>query len=102
MVDAGLIIAYVLIGLCAAAAIILPLIQALGNPQSLKKIGISVGALLVVFGICYGISSGDTMGNESVTEDTARMVAASLTLFYVLIGVALVSIIYTELVKIFK
>jgi hypothetical protein len=101
MVDAGLIISYVLIGLCVAAAVILPLIQALGNPQSLKMIGISVGALLVVFFICYLISDSDTMGNDAITPSTARLVGASLTMFYLLTGIALVSIVYTEVKKMF-
>ena len=102
MIDAGLIISYVLIGLCAAAAIVLPLIQAAGNPKSLKKIGISVGGLVVSFVVCYALADNSTMGNKDVTEGAAKMVGAGLTMFYVLLAVAIISIVYTEISKMSK
>jgi hypothetical protein len=102
MIDAGLIISYVLIGLCAAAAIVLPLIQAAGNPKSLKKIGISVGALVIAFFVCYALAGDSTMGNTKVTPGAAKMVGAGILLFYVLLIGAIVSIVYTEISKMSK
>ena len=102
MIDAGLIISYVLIGLCAAAAIILPLIQAAGNPKSLKKIGISVGALAIAFIVCYALAGDSTMGNKEVTTGAAKLVGAGLLMFYVLLVAAIISIVYTEISKMTK
>lgn len=102
MIDAGLIFAYVLIGLCALAAIVLPLIQAAGNPQTLKKIGISVGALVVLFVVCYMLAGDYTFGNKEVTEAASKRVGAGLIMFYVLLAGAVVSIVYTEVQKILK
>lgn len=103
MVDAGLIFAYILIGLCALAAIGLPLVQAMGNPSSLKKIGISVGGLVVLFVVCYLIASDSTVGTtEEVTGGTAKRVGAGIIMFYLLLAGALVSIVYTEVKKLSK
>ena len=85
MIDAGLIISYVLIGLCALAAIGLPLLQAAGNPKALKKIGVSVGVLAVIFIICYLMAGDDTMGAKDVTPGAAKRVGAGIIMFYVLL-----------------
>lgn len=102
MIDAGLIIAYVLVGISILAAIGLPLVQAMGNLKSLKKAGISIGGLIVIFVVCYALSSGDTMGSKLVSEAGAKRVGAGLLTFYVLLFIALVSIVYTEIHKISK
>jgi len=102
MIDAGLIIAYVLVGISILAAVGLPLVQAAGNLKSLKKAGISVGGLLVLFLVCYALSSDDTMGSKMVTAAGAKRVGAGLLSFYVLLAIALVSIVYTEISKISK
>lgn len=102
MIDAGLIISYVLIGLCGLTAVLLPLIQAFGNPKSLKKIGISVGGLIVVFVICYTLAGDYTYGNKEVTAGAAKRVGAGLIMFYVLLAGAVLSIVYTEIRKITK
>lgn len=102
MVNAGLIISYVLIGLCALTAIIMPLMQAAGNPGSLKKIAISFGGILVVFIICYFIAGDDTLGVKNITVGDSKRVGAGLIMFYVLLAGAIGSIIYTEFSKISK
>ena len=102
MVNAGLIIAYILIALCALAAIVLPLMQAAGNPGSLKKIGISFGGMVVVFLICYLIAGNDTMGLKDVTASASKKVGAGIIMFYVLLAGAIGSIIYTEFHKLSK
>jgi hypothetical protein len=98
MIDAGLILAYILIGLCALAAIVLPIMQSVGNPASLKKGAYGVGILIVLYVVCYFAASGDTLGAD-ITESTAKRVGAGLTMFYILTIVAIGGIIYTEFSK---
>jgi hypothetical protein len=98
MINAGLILAYILIGLCALAAIVLPIMQSIGNPASLKKGAIGILGLVVLFVVCYFAANGDTMGAE-ITESTSKRVGAGLTMFYILAIVAIGGIIYTEFSK---
>ena len=102
MIDAGLIISYILIALCAGAAVVLPLLQAAGNPQSLKKIGISVGLMLVLFAISYVMAGDDTFGNKEVTAGASKRVGAGLIMFYIMTAAAIISIVYTEISKMSK
>ena len=102
MVNAGLIIAYILIGLCALTAILMPLLQAANNPGSLRKIGISFGGILVVFLICYFAAGDDTLGVKNITTGDSKKVGAGIIMFYVLLAGAIGSIIFTEFSKLSK
>lgn len=99
MVDLGLIISYVLIVLCALAAIVIPLIQSFSDPKSLVKSGIGLGVVLVVFLIGYLLADGES---DVTTESTARLVGAGIISMYIFILIAIVGIIYTEISKIIK
>lgn len=102
MVNLGLIISYILIGVCALTAIIMPLMQAAGNPGSLKKIGVSFGGMVVVFIICYLLAGEDTMDLKGITASASKTVGAGIIMFYVLLAGAIGSIIYTEIHKFTK
>lgn len=97
MVDVGLFISYILIGVCILTAVGMPLVKAFGDPDSLKKMGMGVGALVVVFLVGYFTASGETTGDAS--ETTAKMVGAGLTTFYVLAIAAIGGIVYSEIKK---
>ena len=97
MVDVGLFIAYILIGVCILTAVGMPLMKALGDPDSLKKIGMGVGALVVVFLVAFFTASGENSGDASAT--TAKLVGAGLTTFYILAIAAIGGIVYTEIKK---
>ncbi len=99
-VNIGLFLAYILIVVCIVTAVGMPLIKAFGDPQSLKKIGLGVGALVVVFLVSYFLSTGVEMGDKSAT--TVKLVGASLTTFYILAVGAILGIIYTEIKKAFQ
>ena len=99
MVDIGLIISYILIVLCALAAIVMPLIQSFSDPKSLIKSGIGLGVVLVVFLIGYVLAGSDSPGT---TETTSKLVGAGIISMYIFIFIALAGIIYTEISKIFK
>ncbi|MEM0938577.1 MAG: hypothetical protein AAF600_01940 [Bacteroidota bacterium] len=99
-VNIGLFLSYILIAICLITAVGMPLIKAFGDPQSLKKIGLGVGALIVVFIISYFISSGEEMGDKPAA--TVKIVGASLTTFYILAFAAILGIIYTEIKKVLE
>ncbi len=103
--DIFLYLAYTLVIVAAVAAIILPLISALGDPKSLLMSGVGVLALVVVFAIGYAIS-----GNEvtpvytkfAVGPDLSKAVGGALIMTYIMGIGAVLGIIYTEFIKIVK
>jgi len=98
----GLYISYLLFGIALLAAIILPLIKAFDEPKQLVRAGIGVGGLLVVFLISWAIAGNEvtTMYTEKdVGEGLSKLVGGVLTMMYLLMGIAVVAIVYTEIHK---
>ncbi|MEM9338460.1 MAG: hypothetical protein AAGA66_07000 [Bacteroidota bacterium] len=100
MIDVGLFISYILIGICVLTAVGMPLIKAFGDPQSLKKMGMGVGAIIVVFAVAYFIADGSIY--EKASSNTSKRVGAGLITMYILGFLAIGGIIYTEIKKIFQ
>lgn len=104
-IDVALFISYAFTIIAALAAIIFPIINSVGDPKSLAKAGIGVGALLVVFLISWGISGAEVTPEYmefNVDAGLSKFIGGILTLMYILTGVAIVGIIYTEISKSLK
>lgn len=101
IIDVGLYASYLLIALCAVAAIVIPLAQSFGDPQSLVKSGIGLGVIVVVFLISYAMADSVT-SNIKVTENAAKFSGAGLIAMYIFFFIALIGIVYTEISKLLK
>lgn len=102
-VNIALYVSYLLVILAALGAIILPLINALGNPKSLVKSLIGVGALVVLFLVSWAISGDEVTAvytKFDITSTSSRVIGGVLITTYLLMGVAILSIIYSEIRKI--
>ena len=98
-IDIGLFGSYALIGLCALAAVLIPLYQSFGDPKTLLKSGIGIGVMLIVFLFGYFLADGSSAG---VDESTSKVVGAGIITTYTFFFLAIAGIIYTELSKIFS
>jgi len=99
IIDVGLYAGYILVVLCALAAIVIPLAQSIGDPQSLVKSGIGVGIIVVVFLISYAMADPNA---AEATEGTSKMVGAGIISMYIFFFLAIVGIVYTEISKLIK
>jgi hypothetical protein len=96
---------YILVGLAAAGSILLPLIKSIGDPKSLVGSAIGLGFLLVLFFIGYSLAGDEVTPKYmefNVDSSLSKIIGGVLTMFYILLGVSLVGIVYTEVSKIFK
>ena len=105
--DIMLYVSYALVGLGAVFSILLPLIKSLDDPKSLMKTGLGVVAILVLFFICYSISTNEVLPKFegepfNLTPQMSQMVGGLMITTYVLTIVALVGILVTELNKAIK
>lgn len=105
--DIMLYVSYALVVLGAVVSIVLPLIKSLEDPKSLIKTGLGVVAILVLFFICYSISSNEVLPKFegapfNLTPAMSQMVGGLMITTYVLTIVALVGIVITELNKAIK
>jgi len=103
--DIFLYLAYTLVIVAFVAAVLLPLISAVGNPQSLLKSGMGVLFIIVLYFVAYAISGSEvtqTYSEFNVGPDLSKTVGGTIIMCYFLLGFAIVGILFTELNKIFK
>jgi hypothetical protein len=104
-IDIAILVAYGLLGLGAVSAIILPLINAIGNPKTLLKGLVGVVVILIIYAIAYSISSSEvtaTYARFGVDAGMSKVVGASLITMYLLVVISIVGILFTEISKIFN
>ena len=102
-VDPLLYWAYIVLGIALVSVICVGLIvTATTNPKGLIKIGIAVVAAAALFGVCYLVASGaPAIGYSGPTPPTAKelkMTDTILNLAYLVGGVAILSILVSEVV----
>ena len=106
VVNVGLIVAYVLVGLGIVLAIVFPLINAISQPKLLVKAGLGLVGVIVVFGIGYALSDAGTSARFIQygvdTPALSQGIGGALIMVYLLMGLAIVGIVVTEFSKAFK
>ena len=95
-----------MIGAGILAILIFSVARIVAQPQSAKSVLGGIVALLVLFGLSYAFSTGDDANGIftklEVSEGTSHMVGTGLITFYLLVGLAILSILYVELTRLFK
>lgn len=105
--DILLYVSYALVALGTVVSVLLPLIKSLDDPKSLMKTGLGVVAILVLFFICFSISSNEVLPKFegepfNLTPEMSQMVGGLMITTYVLTIIAVVGILLTELSKAVK
>jgi hypothetical protein len=99
------IVAYIAIGLAAVLAIFLPIVTN-PDPKKLAKTGIGILALGVVFLIGWAIAGSDVPAQLAerfgVTAGSIKLYGGVIITFYILLAVAFLSIIVTEVLRILR
>ncbi|MBL7855836.1 MAG: hypothetical protein JNL17_15660 [Cyclobacteriaceae bacterium] len=103
--DIGLYLAYTVLIVAVAAAIVLPLLNALKHPKTLIGSLMGIGALVVLFVICYAISDSSvspTARALGIDESSSKLIGAGLYTFYAVFIVSIVGMVYSEVNKALK
>jgi len=102
-----LVWAYILGGITAGLALTFPIINVIQNPKSAKKgLFVILGIAVLIF-IAYSLASDHVLnipgydGKDNVTK-TLKFTGTGLITMYILAGLAVLSIIYSEIAKYFK
>jgi len=105
MLDLGFYIFYVLLAIAIASAVIFPLINSFKAPGTLIATGIGVAVMLVLFGVSYGLSDSTLSRNAisfGLSESGVKMIGAGLIMFYIVLVLAILALIYSEISKALK
>ncbi len=105
-VEIGLKLTYALLAVGVIAAIAMPIVQALtSDPKSLGKAAIGIGFILVVYFIGYAISGNEVTASYAefgVDSVISKRIGGLLNAMYLLMILALVGILFTEVSKLAK
>jgi hypothetical protein len=99
--------AYVLIVVGIGSILVFEIINLIMHPSNTKKSMISVALIAAVVGIAYSLSDGTPLeivaydGNENIPS-MLILTDTGLYSFYILMGIAVIAIIGTELYRMFK
>ena len=100
MIDIGFYTFYALLVIAVASAVIFPIVQAIGSPRSLVKSAISIGVIAVLFGVAYAVSGSDVSLKAmafGIDESSSKLIGAGLIMFYIVLILAVIAIIYSEI-----
>jgi hypothetical protein len=105
MLDIGLYIFYVLLFVAVAAALVFPLINSFKAPADLIGTGIGIAVILVLFGVSYGLSDSQVSRAAiamGLSESSVKLISAGLIMFYIVLVLAILALIYSEISKALK
>ncbi len=96
--------AYILVGIAAIAAIIIPLINLIKNPATAKNILIVILVFAVIIGLSYLLSSSEPISFLKVdaTAKTLKMVGTGLITAYIFAAIAFLGILAYEISSLFR
>lgn len=104
-IDLGLYITYVLFGLAAIAAIVLPAINLAKSPAGLVKSLMGIGGLAVLFVVAYALSGDEVSAKAAsfgISPASSKMIGAGLVLFYLVLLISIIGLIFSEINKALK
>jgi len=97
---------YILVIITAAITIVAPLIYLIFNLKSAVKFFIILGAMVVLAIIAYALSTNEfsalQLEQMKSTAETSVTVGAGLIFLYILAALAILSIIFASISRIFK
>ena len=100
--------AYILAGIAVVFAIVFPIFQMIKNPKAAVKGLLGLVVVAVIVFVAYAVSSGEKLGitNPELMQydvrGTLKYAGTLLNSVYFLAGLAILSMIYAEVSKIFK
>lgn len=101
--------AYILFIFTAVAAVVFPLFNLVTNVKALLRTLMILAGAAVLILLSYFVFAADTpidiigyTGTDNSDPGTLKMVGTSLFMTYILFGLTILSILYSEIAKIFK
>jgi hypothetical protein len=102
LVDIILYFGYGMVVVAAVLAVGFPLWIASKNPKSLVGTGVGLGSILVLFLVAWLLSSSEVYSSYAefgVDASLSKFIGGMLNLVYILAGLAVVGIVYSEVSK---
>ena len=95
---------YIVFFIAIALALLSTINGVLVNPSGLKNMLIGIGIVVAVFGLAYVLADGSdyAMYKIPTDEQTSKWVSTGLNAFYIVGALALLSVVYSGVARLFK
>ncbi len=106
--DIAIIWGYILLLIAAVTAVVFPVVYAIMHPVNMVRSLLVLVGIAVLVLVAYLLSSGETInivgyaGTDNSNPSVLKMVDTGLIFMYFVLGLALLSILYSEIAKYFK
>jgi len=100
VIDIGIYVTYGLLAVAAVSAILASIIQMVGNFKKAIPALIGIAVLVIIVLVSYSTSTNEAY--ENATPTVSQWVGGGIKATYVLVGLALVSAVFTEVYKYFR
>jgi hypothetical protein len=104
IVSFGIPLAYIALFVAVIAAVIFPCMQMVQDPKGAKSALVGVGALVVVFLLCYVAAESNefSIGTQRIAGGEMKLIEAGLYMFYVTLVGSILSILYSTVSRYLK
>lgn len=102
VINAGIVVAYILLGLAALVAIVGPMIQLVTNFKNAKTTLLGVAVLVAILLIGYSLATNEVYDGFTVSPLASQWIGGGIIATMILIGLAILSAVFTEIAKFFK
>ena len=102
IINIGLIVTYILVALAVISTLFFGLLQIVRNFGKAKGALIGMVVLLAIVLISFALSSGEPYPDFQVGAVASRWIGAGITTTFVLVVLASLAAVYTEIKKLFS
>lgn len=105
LLDIGLYLSFILLGVAIASAVVMPLLHAIKHPAGMVKSLFGIGGLVLLFLLAYSLSGSELAPKAialGVDEAGSKLIGAGLILFYFVLLISVLGLIFSEVNKVFK
>lgn len=102
LINIGMYVTYGLVGIAVLASVIFPIIFFFRDFRKAKNTLIGLVALLAIIFFSYAISSNEAYEAMNVGPNVSQWVGGGITATMILIGLGILTAIFTEVYKFFR
>ena len=102
IIDIGIIVTYVLLGLAAAAVVLSAVFQLFANFRNARGGLVGLALLVAILFLSYLISTNEAYEAFNVGPTASQWIGGGIIATFILIGLAIVAAVFTEVFKLFR
>ncbi len=100
LINIGIYVTYGLVAIAALSAILFPIIQLFWNFRKSVPGLVGIAVLVIIVLISYSISTNEVY--EGYGPNVSQWVSGGITTTFLLVGLGVVSALFTEIYKLFR